>query len=66
MLEFRGTYFTTSSSMQRKTKLLYLLHYFVHAETIWWKNEKPLPLNNLATKDLMVGWGRNPHEQKKG
>jgi len=42
------------------------LHYFVHAETIWWKNEKPLPLNNLATKDLMVGWGRNPHEQKKG
>jgi len=40
MLEFRGTYFTTSSSMKRKTKLLYLLHYFVHAETIWWKNEK--------------------------
>jgi len=32
---------------------------------IWWKNEEPLPLNNLAMKDSMVGWGRNPHEQKK-
>jgi hypothetical protein len=30
----------------------------------WWKNDKPLPLNILATKDSMVGCGRIPHEQK--
>jgi hypothetical protein len=31
----------------------------------WWKNEKPLPLNILATKDLVVGWGRIFHDKKK-
>jgi hypothetical protein len=31
-----------------------------------WKNEGPLPLNNFVTKDSMVGWGRNFHEQKMG
>jgi len=34
-------------------------------ETKWWKNEEPLPLDILATKNLMVGWGRIFHMQKK-
>jgi hypothetical protein len=33
---------------------------------VWWKNEEPLPLNNLVTKDSMAGWGKNPHKQKMG
>jgi hypothetical protein len=33
---------------------------------VWWKNEEPLPLNNLTMKDSMAGWGRNLHGQKMG
>jgi hypothetical protein len=31
-----------------------------------WKNEGPLPSNNLVMKDLMASWGRNFHGQKMG
>jgi hypothetical protein len=31
----------------------------------WWKNDDPLPLNVLAVKVSMAGWGRISHEQKK-
>jgi len=29
------------------------------------KNDEPLLLNILGMKNLMVGWGRIPHKQKK-
>jgi hypothetical protein len=34
-------------------------------ETEWWKNEKPLPLNILETKDSKACQGKIPHGQKK-
>jgi hypothetical protein len=31
----------------------------------WWKNDEPKPLNILARRGSMVGWGKFPHGQKK-
>ncbi len=38
--------------------------FLVQTKMEWWKYDEPLPLNILATKDLMACWGRIPHGQK--